>query len=106
MLPDALYLAAMGYHFEKIARQQIAIHEFLGFLRGELEMFQESLPVRVDDAGEIRSRRETSFDRAQARYQSIPDEFRFEGDGVEDALQSFRRVVDARAHEAAHSAVA
>ena len=107
MLPDALYLAAMGYHFEKIARQQIAIHEFLGFLRGELEMFQESLPGRVsDEEEEIRGRRETSFDRAQARYQSIPDEFRFEGDGLEDALQSFRRVVDVRAHEAARSAVA
>ena len=33
MLPDAIYLAAMGHHFEKIARQQIAIHDCLGFLR-------------------------------------------------------------------------
>ena len=106
MLPDAIYLAAMGYHFERIARQQIAIHEFLGFLRGELELFQESLPGRVSDEEQIRSRRQVLLDRAQARYQSIPDEFRFEGDGLEDALQSFRRVVDTRAHETARSAVA
>ena len=106
MLPDAIYLAAMGHHFERIARQQVAIHEFLGFLRGELELFQESLPGRVSDEEQIGSRRQVLLDRAQAHYQSIPDEFRFEGDGVEDALQSFRRVVDARAHEAARAAVA
>ena len=106
MLPDAIYLAAMGYHFERIARQQIAIHEFLGFLRGELELFEETVWGRVSDAEELSSRRQASFDRARRRYQSIPDEFRFEGDGVEDALQSFRRLVDARAHETARPAVA
>ena len=106
MLPDALYLAAMGYHFERIARQQIAIHEFLGFLRGEVEMLQEADPGRVDDGEEDSSRGQASFERAQRRFQSIPDEFRYQGDGLEDALQSFRNALDSRAHEVASAAVA
>ena len=108
MLPDAIYLAAMGHHFEKIARQQIAIHDFLGFLRAELEMFQGGgFGSRFRrGAEELGSRRQASFERAQRRYESIPDEFRYQGDGLEDALQFFRRVVDARANEAARAAVA
>ena len=99
MLPEAIYLAAMGHHFERISRQQIAIHEFLGFLRGELEMFQESASGAASEAEEIRSRRETSFERAQRRYESIPDEFRYQGDGLGNALESFRHSVDTRTNE-------
>ena len=99
MLPEAIYLAAMGHHFERISRQQIAIHEFLGFLRGELEMFQEAASSAASEAEEIRSRRETSFERAQRRYESIPDEFRYQGDGLGDALESFRHSVDTRTNE-------
>jgi len=99
MLPEAIYLAAMGHHFERISRQQVAIHEFLGFLRGELEMFQEAASAAASEAEEIRSRRETSFERAQRRYESIPDEFRYQGDGLGDALESFRHSVDTRTNE-------
>ncbi len=95
MLPDAIYLAAMGYHFEKITRQQIAIHDFLGFLRSELEMFQEAVSGRVSEE-EIRTRSQTSLERAQSLYQSISDEFRYQGDGLAEALQSFRRTMAAR----------
>ena len=41
----------------------------------------------------------------QARYQSIPDEFRYQGDGLEDALQSVRHAVDSGANEVARSTV-
>ena len=95
MLSDAIYLAAMGYHFEKITRQQIAIHDFLGFLRSELEMFQEAVSGRVSEE-EIRTRSQTSLERAQSLYQSISDEFRYQGDGLADALQAFRQTVAAR----------
>ena len=105
MLPDAIYLAAMGHHFERIARQQIAIHGFLSFLRSELEMFEESVSGRVPKVEEIGSRRRTSFDRARERYESFPDEFRYRGDGLDHALESFRGAVDARADEFAQSAV-
>ena len=81
MLPDAIYLAAMGHHFERIGRQQIAIHDFLSFLRGELETVREAIPGHVSDAEEPDSRREASFERAQGRYESIPDEFRYRATG-------------------------
>ena len=103
MLPDAIYLAAMGYHFEKITRQQIAIHDFLGLLRSELETVQEAISARVPEE-EIRSRGRTSLERAQSLYRSISDEFRYQGDGLADALQSFRRTVAARTGDLAHSA--
>ena len=106
MLPEAIYLAAMGHHFEKIGRQQTAIHDFLGFLRGELETIQQTASGPVSEAEGFTRQRQTSLERAQARYQSIPEEFRYHGDGLEDALQSFRRAVDSRANEVARSAVA
>ena len=106
MLPDAIYLAAMGHHFEKIARQQIAIHDFLSFLRGELETLEEAAPGRPAETEEFWSRREASLERAQGRYESIPHEFRYQGDGLEDALESFRRTVDSRATEFSRAAVA
>ena len=93
MLPDAIYLAAMGHHFERIARQQIAIHDFLSFLRNELETFQEAAPNPASEAEDFRSLGQTSFERAQQRYESIPDEFRYRGDGLHDALMYFRRLV-------------
>ena len=105
MLPDAIYLAAMGYHFEIITRQQIAIHDFLGFLRSEREMFQEANSGRVSDE-EIWARSQTSLERAQSLYQSISDEFRNQEDGLDDALQSFRRTVAARTGDLTHSATA
>ena len=106
MLPDTIYLAALGHHFEKIGRQQIAIHDFLSFLRGELETIQQTASGRVSEAEGFTSRRQTSLEGAQARYRSIPDEFRYQGDGLEDALESFQRAVDSGANEVAQSAVA
>ena len=106
MLPDAIYLAAMGHHFEKIARQQIAIHDFLSLLRDELEMVPQAATGFASEADDMGSRRQTSLDRAQRSYESIPDAFRYPGDGLEDALHSFRRAVDSRANETARSAVA
>ena len=103
MLPEAIYLAAMGYHFEKISRQQVAIHDFLDFLRGELEMIQKTASGCVSKTKGFTSQWQTSFERAQARYDSVPDEYRYPGDGLDDALQSFRRAVDTRADGFARS---
>ena len=99
MLPDAIYLAALGHHFERIGRQQIAIHDFLSSLRNELETFQEAAPNPASEAEDFRSLGQTSFERAQQRYESIPDEFRYRGDGLHDALVFFRRSLDARSGE-------
>ena len=106
MLPDAIYLAAMGHHFERIGRQQIAIHDFLSFLRGELETFQAAAPGPASKVEEFGSRRQASFERARKHYESIPDEFRYPGDGLRDALASFQCALGARTDEVARSAVA
>ena len=99
MLPEAIYLAAMGHHFEKIARQQIAIHDFLSLLRGELETFRAAVPDPASSVEELGSRRQASLERARRRYESIPDEFRYPGDGLHDAMVSFQHSVDARADQ-------
>ncbi len=103
MLLDAIYLAAMGFHFEKITRQQIAIHDFLSFLRIELEMIQEATSIH-DSGAAIRSLSEASLDRAQSRYHSMSGEFRYQVDGLDDALQSFRSAVNARTDDLADAA--
>ena len=36
------------------------------------------------------------FRQAQGRYESIPDEFRYSGDGIEGALESFRSALNVR----------
>lgn len=103
MLPEAIYLAAMGHHFERVTRQQIELYDFLSFLRVELELFEEAVPGRVSE-DEIRSRGHASLERAEALYQSISDEFRYQEDGLDDALQSFRRAMAAWTDDLAHSA--
>ena len=99
MLPMAIRLAAMGYHFEKITRQQNAIREFMDFLTAELETYREAAARDVRQAEEVRRRKQDVFRRAQGRYESIPAEFRYAGDGVDVALDSFRNAVSARPNE-------
>ena len=91
MLSKAISLAALGYHFEKITCQQNAIHGFKEYLGAELEMFKQA---RVKDGEEFRIRRQALFTRVQARYESIPNEFRHNLDGIENALEAFRFAVN------------
>ena len=91
MLSKAISLAAMGYHFEKITCQQNAIHGFKEFLSAELEMFKEA---RFQDREATRDLRRALFRRVQARYESIPDDLRYNEDGIELALETFRFAVN------------
>ena len=105
LLPMAIRLAAMGYHLEKITRQQNAIRDFMDLLTGELERFDKAIAQEAGEAEEVLHCMEDAFRRAQGRYESIPDEFRYDGDGIETALESFRSEVNARAERLDHSAV-
>ena len=100
MLPMAIRLAAMGYHFEKITRQQNAIRDFMDFLTAELETYREAAAHDVRQVEEVLRRKRDVFRRAPGRYESIPAEFRYAGDGIESALESFRSAVSARAGRA------
>ena len=106
MLSNAIYLAGLGYHFEKYTRQQIALRDFEDFLAAEGKVFMRAVSGGVPDVQDIRSRQRESFARAHARYESIPDEFRYLGDGVDEALQSFLGAVNAQANESARTASA
>ena len=98
MLSKAISLAAMGYHFEKITCQQNAIHGFKEFLSAELEMFKVA---GFQDREETRDRRKALFRRVQARYESIPDDLRYNEDGIEHALETFRFAVNVQAQHMA-----
>lgn len=100
LLPLATRLAAMGHHFEKITRQQIAIHDFKDFLAAELELFGETVQQRKLDREEIQRRKQVLITRVQARYKTIPDDFRYHEDGIEHALESFCDAVNARSEQA------
>ena len=94
MLPEAIRLAALGYHFEKVTRQQIAVHEFKESLTKELERFRTAVSHHIQAEDAITERKQELFSRVQARYQSIPNAFRYPGDGIDPALATFRLSVN------------
>ena len=93
MLPEAIRLAALGYHFEKVTRQQMAIHDFKEFLATELELFREVVSHHTVE--EIRDRRQELFRRIHEHYEAIPADFRCAENGIEPALEAFRLAVNA-----------
>ena len=102
MLPEAIRLAALGYHFEKVTRQQVAIHEFREFLAVELSLFKETLSHSVEPVDAINGRREELFTRVHARYRSIPGDYRYDGDEIEPELETFRFAVDEHVERLTH----
>ena len=97
LLPMAIGLAAMGYHLEKITRGQNAIRDFFDFLTAELETFNESVAQGGRHGEDLRARKQDVLRRAQGRYRAIPDDFRYHGDGIENAMSSFRSSLDQQA---------
>ena len=103
MLQEAIRLAALGYHFEKVTRQQIAIHEFKESLTDELERFRKAVSQHIRAEEAIRERKQELFTRVHARYQSIPSIFRYPGDGIEPAMATFRLSVNEQTAQRTHS---
>ena len=96
MLQEAIRLAALGYHFEKITRQQMAISDFKEFLADELARFREEISQLPRQAAHSGDRRREMLARADARCKTIPHDFRYRGDGIDPALESFREAVNAQ----------
>ena len=105
MLREAIRLAAMGYHIEKIARQQIAIHDFREFLAAELEMFKDMVSRKNQEVEEIREQRQEIFTRIQARYKTIHYSCRYDRDRIDAVLESFLSAMDAPAEHFKRAAV-
>ena len=103
MLHEAIRLAGLGYHYEKITRQQIAIHAFREFLSAELESFNEAVAHAGQDVETIKEQRQEVFTRVLARSKSIPEDFRYHGDGIEPALESFYFAVNDQVEQLTHA---
>ena len=93
MLPEAIRLAALGHHFEKFTRQQIALQGFEEFMEAELTAFREAASRPGTNEDIVNSRAKAVLARVDSRYRSIPADFRFEADGIDDAVASFRSAV-------------
>ena len=103
LLPEAIRLATLGYHFEKITRQQIAIHDFKAFLAAELKAFKESVSHSIAEWEETGSRRQALLTRVRERCNAIPGDLRYQGDGIEPALESFWIAVKEQPDPVMHS---
>jgi len=94
MLPKAVFLAALGYHFEKFTRQQAALQGFKDFLDAELTLFREAVSRPGTNGDSFDGRRQALLARVDSRYRSIPPDSRFDGDGIDEAVASFRFAVN------------
>ena len=106
MLPEAIRLAALGYHFEKVTRQQLEIHDFKKFLVAELAALGDGASHRAREAGPAGAGARALLARVDARYASIPRDFRYPGDGIESALETFRSAAIGQAEESVRLSVA
>jgi radical SAM superfamily enzyme YgiQ (UPF0313 family) len=91
MFPNAVRMAIMGYHFEKVTQQQVAIDDFKLYLASELAIFKhtvsQALQARSDRVGEVSAYVHKLFNRVHAQYKQIHHDFRY---AVHNALDAFR----------------
>ena len=93
LLPEAIRLATLGYHFEKVTRQQVALHDFKAFLAAELAVFRDAVSASDQGVEEAGNRGQALLARVRARCEAIPEDVRYRGDGVEPAMASIRIAV-------------
>ena len=94
MLAEAIRLEALGYHFEKFTRHQQLFQAFKDFLEAELTLFREAVSGPGTNGDSCDNRRQALLARVDSRYRSIPADFRFAADGLDDVVASFRSAVD------------
>ena len=90
LLPLAIRLAAMGYHCEKLTRQQTVLRKFKAYLKSELASFDEARRGSHAASGEMDRFRRGLLQRAKERQRAIPREFRHAGDGISESLAAFQ----------------
>ena len=94
MFANAVRLAIMGYHFEKITHQQVAMDDFKQYLASELETFQHTVAQFVHTQshrmGEIGDRAHDLLAHVRQQYEAIHADCR---DGVQETLEGFQHSV-------------
>lgn len=89
-LPDAVGMAIMGYHFQKLTQQQLVAHSFLTYLSHEIAEFRERLS-QLGSQGEfyweeLRNDVNQRLSRAQRAYRRIHHDVR---ENLRDTFESF-----------------
>ncbi len=91
MFPEAVRLAIMGYHLEKITRHTVAVEDFRNFLAYEMETFKERISqlTQVQDEWmhEMQSYSRQLFARVKTEYNAIHEDFRY---AAQSALTGFQ----------------
>jgi radical SAM superfamily enzyme YgiQ (UPF0313 family) len=101
MLANAVRLAIMGYHFEKITRHQVALDDFTQYVAAALETFQHTVAQCVHTQshrlGEMRDRAHALVTQVRQQYDALPAECRDRG---HEALEGFQHAVFTHSLEA------
>jgi len=94
MMSEAVRLAIMGYHLERVTSQHIAVHDFRDYLSRELEAARQKLNSWSEIPGQgindLQAYIQEVVTTASRRYEQIHSDFRHQ---VEDALESFQRAL-------------
>ena len=92
MFAEAVRLAVMGYHLEKITRHTVAVEDFRNFLAHEMDTFKEKISQFVGAQGnrmnEIQNYSRQLFSRVKSEYNSIHKDFRY---AAHSALTGFQQ---------------
>ena len=94
MFAHAVRLAIMGYHFEKITHQQVAMDDFKQYVASELETFQQAV-ARFTQApstrlGEVSDHAQALLAQVRTRYEALQEDCRY---GLQEALEVFQHSV-------------
>ena len=91
MFPEAVRLAVMGYHLEKITRHTVAVEDFRTFLTGEMDSFEAKIShfakVQGDQISEIQKYAQQLCTKVKTKYESIHKDFRY---AAYSALENFQ----------------
>lgn len=86
MFPEAVRLAVMGYHLEKMTRHTLAVEDFRNFLASEIETFKEKVgPPESERSAQAQGARMSEiiryshqlFTRVRAEYETIHEDFQY-----------------------------
>lgn len=81
MFPEAVRLAVMGYHLEKITRHTVAVEDFRNLLASEMDSFKKKISQFVNIQGnriqEIQTYSQQLSRRVKKEYETIHSDFRY-----------------------------
>ncbi|MBF0442480.1 MAG: B12-binding domain-containing radical SAM protein [Oligoflexales bacterium] len=94
LFAEAIRLAIMGYHYQKVTSQQILVDEFRAFIEDECRIFNSMMDSFVQYQGRQKREMQAYLGRrlsdVKKRYRKIDNEFRA---SVDDALNLFHQKI-------------